>query len=132
MKTAVCRAPTALVCTLGSGTLLVPPSLRTATLGNHNTTQPGLPGFGEGKPDGRGNSLWPRSYPGLRVEGGEWAGGAERVLEAVVVCKRYAYREIRGHIFSMHLTTLAALPNESLVNGACIKPLSLNLLSAGG
>lgn len=65
MKTAVCRAPTVLACTLGSGTPLAPPSLRTATLGNHNTTQPGLPrGLGRGSVMGEVTACGPGAVLG--------------------------------------------------------------------
>lgn len=74
MKTDVCRAPTVLACTLGSGTLLAPPSLRTATLGNCKTTQPGLPrGLGRGSCDGRGQQ--PVDQELSWVESRGWGAG---------------------------------------------------------
>lgn len=63
MKTAAYRAPNVLVCMLGSGTLLAPPSLKTATLGNWGYIVRSPRGFG-GEKAGKGGATSGRSGTG--------------------------------------------------------------------
>lgn len=94
MKAAVCRAPNVLVCMLGSGTLLAPPSLKTATHGNWGYTAWSTQRVWEGKLGQEGQDqvdqklAWVESRGwgvgrGIRA-GAEGNGGMQRS------CHRYA------------------------------------------